>query len=150
MFRHILVPLDGSTHSQNALEKAADLALHYKAKISVLHVITDVLSSRVPDELRDYAKMEHVHVTEKDMLLGVARKLVEKAELQLRELGLIDIALSIDTGNVASKIVEFSQENDVDLIVMGRRGLGDLGGLLIGSVSHKVCHLADCACLTVK
>ena len=31
------------------------------------------------------------------------------------------MALSIDTGNVASKIVEFSQENDVDLIVMGRR-----------------------------
>ena len=77
-------------------------------------------------------------------------KLVETAELKLRELGLSDIGLSIDTGNVASKIVEFSQENDVDLIVMGRRGLGDLGGLLMGSVSHKVCHLADCACLTVK
>ena len=40
--------------------------------------------------------------------------------------------------------------NQDDLIVMGRRGLGDLGGLLMGSVSHKVCHLADCACLTVK
>ena len=150
MFRHILVPLDGSTHSQNALEKAADLALHYKARVSILHVITDVLRSRVPDELRDYATMEHVQVTENDMLLAVARKLVETAELQLRELGLSDMTLSIDTGNVASKIVEFSQENDVDLIVMGRRGLGDLSGLLLGSVSHKVCHLADCACLTVK
>ena len=33
---------------------------------------------------------------------------------------------------------------------MGRRGHGDLQGLLLGSVSHKVCQLADCACLTVK
>jgi chaperonin GroEL len=37
-----------------------------------------------------------------------------------------------------------------DMIVMGRRGLSDLQGLLMGSVSHKVSHLADCACLTVK
>ena len=43
-----------------------------------------------------------------------------------------------------------SKHEKPDMIVMGRRGLSDLQGLLMGSVSHKVSHLADCACLTVK
>lgn len=37
-----------------------------------------------------------------------------------------------------------------DLIAMGRRGLGGVKGLLLGSVSHKVSQLADCSVLTVK
>ena len=39
---------------------------------------------------------------------------------------------------------------DADLIIMGRRGLSDFTGLVIGSTSHKVGHLAPCACLTTR
>lgn len=149
MFHHILIPLDGSPHSRRALDWAADLAVRYGAKVSVLHVITDVARNRIPEELRNYSDLESIELNERDMLLEVAAKLMESAEKRLRECGLTDATFSIDTGNPASTIVQYCQDNDVDMIVMGRRGLGDLGGLLIGSVSHKVGHLADCACLTV-
>ena len=46
-------------------------------------------------------------------------------------------------------IAGYAKANAIDLIVMGRRGLGAIGGLLLGSVSHKVTQLAPCACMTV-
>jgi len=149
MFQRILVPIDGSTHSRRAVECAADLATRYDAKLNLLHVITNVARNRVPEELRDYAKLEQFELNEADMLLGVATKLVESARERALELGLADVTQAIEPGNPASVIAQYCQDHDIDLIVMGRRGLGDLGGLLIGSVSHKVSHLTDCPCMTV-
>jgi len=149
MFHHILVPIDGSPHARRAVDCATDLAVKYDAKLSLLHVITNVMSSRVPDELREYADIEHLELTQRDMLLDIATKLMDSAKARAQELGASNINASIETGNPASVIVRYCDDHDVDLIVMGRRGLGDLGGLLIGSVSHKVAHLSDCACMTV-
>jgi nucleotide-binding universal stress UspA family protein len=56
----------------------------------------------------------------------------------------------VEHGDPADQIVHAAERHHADLIVMGRRGHGDLKGLLLGSVSHKVCQLADTACLTVK
>ena len=53
-------------------------------------------------------------------------------------------------GDPAERILDCAKREHVDMIVMGTRGLSDLKGLLMGSVSHKVSHLADCACVTVK
>ncbi|NQU72224.1 MAG: universal stress protein, partial [Rhodospirillales bacterium] len=47
-------------------------------------------------------------------------------------------------------IIEYAEQHDIDMIVIGSRGLGDLKGMLLGSVSHKVAHLAECSCITVK
>jgi nucleotide-binding universal stress UspA family protein len=60
------------------------------------------------------------------------------------------VEVLIDIGDPASTIVRVSEDLEADLIVMGRRGRGDLGGLLLGSVSHKVGHLAACAVMTVR
>ncbi|NIO03304.1 MAG: universal stress protein [Proteobacteria bacterium] len=53
-------------------------------------------------------------------------------------------------GDPAERIIEFAREKSVDMIVIGSRGLGPVKGLFLGSVSTKVCHLADCTCVTVK
>ena len=47
-------------------------------------------------------------------------------------------------------IVAFAKDRGIDAIVMGSRGTGDMEGLLLGSVSHKVTSLAPCTCVTVK
>ena len=66
------------------------------------------------------------------------------------EKGRSDRSHGLAAGDPAKEILNIANEEHADIIVMGRRGLGDLAGLLLGSVSHKVAHLAECACLTVK
>ena len=46
-------------------------------------------------------------------------------------------------GNVAKTIVEAARDHGAGVIVLGSRGRGDLTALLLGSVAHKVIHLAD-------
>ncbi len=53
-------------------------------------------------------------------------------------------------GDPTSEILKYAEENDVDMIVLGSRGLGKLGMLMLGSVSHKVCNIAQRTCVTVK
>jgi len=53
-------------------------------------------------------------------------------------------------GDAAEEIVAAAEKVKADLIVIGTRGLSDLEGLVMGSVSHKVIHLAHCPCVTVK
>ena len=54
------------------------------------------------------------------------------------------------SGDPASRILETAAAEQADMIVMGSRGLGGLKGLLVGSVSNKVNHLAKCTCVCVK
>ena len=53
-------------------------------------------------------------------------------------------------GLAANQIVSIGAENGVDLIVMGSRGLSDVAGMFLGSVAHKVLHLAKCPVLIAR
>ena len=49
-----------------------------------------------------------------------------------------------------ANIIEYVKKNNIDAVVMGSRGMSDLKGLLVGSVSHKVSNLIECTCIMVK
>ena len=149
MFKKILVPVDGSEHAKRAIEYAADISVRYDAPVVLMHVMTRLGSDRVPEELREIAKMEHIEATEADVLKSVATGIVGNASDHAKSHGASNIQTVIEHGNPAKMIVSYCDDNDIDLIVMGRRGLGDLAALFVGSVSHKVAQLAKCACLTV-
>jgi nucleotide-binding universal stress UspA family protein len=53
-------------------------------------------------------------------------------------------------GHPAREIVEFAEKTGVDLIVMGTRGRGEIQGMILGSVSHRVSTCAKCSCLLVR
>ena len=146
MISKILVPVDGSRHANAAVEWASDLAVKFQARLMLLNVVIESGSGLVPDEYREYAKIERAEVTDWDLLESLARKIVGAAERRARSRG----ASAVEFGDPAAVILEQSKKFAADLIVMGRRGLGPLPGLFLGSVSSKVLHLADCACLTVK
>ena len=57
---------------------------------------------------------------------------------------------SVDHGHPPEHLLGMIEREGIDLVVMGRRGLGDPAGMLLADGSHQVSHLADRACLTVK
>ena len=150
MFNKILVPVDGSEHAGCAVETAADLAVRYDAHLGILHVLEKVASGRVPEGLAELEHIEHMRVTDTDILMSVANAIVRQAVTRCRELGVQRIGEEIAIGNPRVLIPQIALDNGFDLVVMGRRGLGRVADFMLGSVSHRVTQTTDCACLTVK
>ena len=150
MFHTVLAATDGSDYARKAVTIAADLAQKYDAKLIILHVMRDIGRTGVPEELRQYAKLEHIHVTEQDALESIAGQITESAKKLALEHEAPRVETRTEVGDATSIILSVAKEQDADLIVMGSRGLGDLQGLLMGSVSHKVAHMSECTCITVK
>jgi nucleotide-binding universal stress UspA family protein len=149
MFSNILVPVDGSTHSYKASECAGDLAAKYGAQVTLLYVVSETSASGVPEELRDLAMIEHIEITQWNWLEGVANQILQTAERSVRSRGAESVQTVVDQGEPSKVIIDFAKNHHADLIIMGRRGLGSIAGLLMGSVSHKVAHLVECPCMTV-
>ncbi len=76
--------------------------------------------------------------------------MVSNAEKRAREKGVDDIVGEVKEGPVARTIIARAEHHDVDMIVVGSRGLGNVEATLRGGVSHRVELLAKCPVLTVK
>lgn len=150
MIERILVATDGSDHATKAVVFAADLAAKYGAHLILLHAVSDWGSGRIPEELASYEQVEHVHVTERDVRVGIANEILRQAEAAARAEGATDLDVMLVDGHASKAILQTAKDRNADLVVLGSRGLGDAESLLMGSVSHKVCHQADCTCITVK
>lgn len=150
MFKTIVVAVDGSKHAMKAAMAAIDLAKHHDSK---LHALTVRYSrpSAVDDELKRFMEIEHLtSVVPEDMIEDASSKLIGYVRAKATEKGVTKIETVIRSGDAARCIAELANEVGADLIVMGSRGLGDVGGLLLGSVSHKVTSLSHCSCLIVR
>jgi nucleotide-binding universal stress UspA family protein len=137
MFKHILVAIDGSTNSRAALPAAIEVAKKFGGEIVVLHVSEHDRGHAVVFSLESPA--------EATMLVGDAVKNARDAGVTARG-ELRDVA----AGHVAKAIVEEASANDIDMVVMGSRGLSDVEGLLVGSVTHEVMQAANVPVLVVK
>lgn len=158
MFKTILVPLDGSEHSRRALSVAHRLASADDATLYLLNVpewppAKDLLGksvgarelgvSREKVEQTGRQLLEHIEAAEESGH-GVMKQ--TKAKVGISHVHTEDI---VRMGAPADVILEEAKRLGVDAIVMGSRGLSDLKGLLVGSVSHKVLHTAKCTVVTV-
>jgi len=149
MFKKILVAVDGSEQAKQAAAAAGEIAKSFGAQLVIMHVMRRTGSDRIPADLKELSRLEHIEVTEADMLRGVADTIVSGAKDVAESAGAGDIVTTIDAGNPADQVITYCKNNDVDMIVMGRRGLGDIASLFLGSVSHKLTQIAPCACLTL-
>ena len=149
MIRSVLVAVDGSEPGERAVDLASGIAAKCDAALTLLHVQAHHAHGGVPKDLEDYVRIEHVELTESEMMRQAREDLLRRAEARAREAGAETVSTALEVGDPAGVIAEYAKANAVDLIVMGRRGLGAIGGLLLGSVSHKVTQLAPCACMTV-
>lgn len=139
MYDRILVAMDYSKMSERALLAARDLALLSHGEVWVLH-------------LREREIMAKGGVLPPLETYGEAEKAVEATVETLIQAGVKAHGEVRNTifGYTAADIVQDAKEHDVDVIVMGSRGLTDLAGLVLGSTAHKVIHLADRPVLVVR
>lgn len=147
MIRKILVPVDGSEHSRTALEFACELSKKFEASLSVVHVVKDEAAERVVMVLGS----SHVTLPADPQRVAAAGQALIDAVTELVESkGCRLAAADSVSGSPAKEILAYAKDASIDTIVMGSRGLSDVGGLLLGSVSHKVSHLAPCTCIVVR
>jgi nucleotide-binding universal stress UspA family protein len=92
----------------------------------------------------------HVEMTERDIVKSLANEILYQAAERARQQGAGQIETTVQVGEPAREILAQAEQTEADLIVMGTRGLSDLQGLLMGSIAHKVSHLAPCSCITVR
>ena len=136
--KRILTPVDESLRSYRVVAKAAEMADAFQAKIILLHV-----RQKVPDILGEpYYQKVFDHFYDK------AEKTTAPLKKLLDDEG-VDHELLILEGDPAQAIILAAEDEKCELIVMGTRGLTDLKGMALGSVSHKVLHGADCMVLLV-
>ncbi|WP_223476282.1 universal stress protein [Oricola indica] len=144
MFEKITVATDGSDHASEAIRIACDLAKKYNSKLHIVHT---------PQAIGDTLIVGYTAVPvppTKEEIEKSGREVIGAAESEVREAGISDFTSQLVSGDPAHAIVEEAKAHKSDLIVMGRRGLGSLSGLLVGSTTTKVSQLAPCAVLTVK
>lgn len=136
MFERILVPTDSSEPSTRAVASAASLAGEHGSEIIVLHAVPRAVS-----------RFGAADVEEPEQ----ARDLVDDVVRHLKDRGLNarGEVIRVLEGHVARGIVETAGAVNADVIVMGTRGLSDLGGLFLGSVTHRVLHLSEKPVLVV-
>jgi nucleotide-binding universal stress UspA family protein len=138
MFEKILLAVDGSDPSRNAITVAGDLTRRYGSEVMVLHVQEKEVVTRAAG-FDPEASIE-------------ARELVDSAVRQLKdeEVSALGEVRAAWIGRVPRVIVDTAQEFGAALIVMGTRGLSDWGGMFLGSVTHRVLHLTSTPVLVVR
>jgi nucleotide-binding universal stress UspA family protein len=146
----ILHPTDGSEGARKALDFACELAAERHAQLLILHVQRRHGSERIPPELEAFSEIEHIRASEARLLRTAAEFVVDEAKVAAESRGIAEVDARVAEGDPAAEILDTARRRKVDAIVMGSRGLGDLEGLLLGSVSHKVAHGAPCSCLIVR
>ena len=150
MINNLLVAVDGSSHSLKAVDFASEIATCCKARLIILTVVKVHTIQELSAETRAYAKLEQIPALDLDALKMIAGELVEHAEKRSRERGVDDIVTKVQKGPVARTIIACALQHDVDMIVVGSRGFGNIEATLRGGVSHRVELLAKCPVLTVK
>ncbi len=134
----VLVAIDGSPISDLVLQHCARYAKMSGCDLTLLHVIEDIVPlSEVPNTpLRLERKKE-------------GAKILADAERILKDQGLECKTLLVE-GPVAQQIVNVAEENGVDYIFMGSRGLRGIKRMLLGSVADSVTRYAHCAVTIIR
>ncbi len=139
MYRRILLAVDGSENSLRATQEAVKIAsLIPECKIEVVYV-ADL--SKVKNEI--------LHSQGKEELEYERRKKLAPAE-EIIKLQNVDYEVKILHGTPGPTMIEYANEEQIDLVVIGSRGLNSLQEMVLGSVSHKVVKGVDCPVLMVK
>ena len=144
MFSKILVGTDGSETAVRALKSACDLTKTCNAELHIVHVPRPETVAFALGAMAGY----HVATTipSPEETEDAAQRVLQHA----KEAASVPVATArVLHGEPGDETVSYAKEIGADLIVTGRRGLGNLAGMVLGSTSQRIMHIAPCAVLTL-
>lgn len=138
----VLLTIDGSKSSERAVKHLIHwVKSSHPMDIHLLNVQPPIMSGEI--SLIATAKtVENLHHDKGEKTAESARALLDDAGIQY--------SFRIEFGSVAETIAQYARDNQCETIIMGTRGMGAMGNLILGSVSTKVIHLADAPVMLVK
>jgi nucleotide-binding universal stress UspA family protein len=139
MYKKILLASDGSDNAERAAKEAAGLAEELSSQIILAYITGTPPQSKLVKDNFD------VHKVLKDD----AEKKIKQTISALTEKE-IPYTLKVAIGDPADEIIRIAEKEKADLIILGSRGLGTIKGVVLGSVSRKVTHSAECPVMIVK
>ncbi len=133
MYEHILIPTDGSENVAQAIDNGIAIADEFGATVHALSVVPYVVTR---DRLRHDPEAE-------------AERAVEAIEQRCNEAG-VDVSTEVRTGNPPEEVLAYSEDHDIDVIIMGTHGRSGLEHAIIGSVAERVVRRSTVPVLTVR
>ncbi len=146
-FKRVLVPLDGSDLSQQALVPASELAARAGAELILLRAVN--VPIEVYPVFPPMAQAVEQITDTLDYLNEEARKELGILAAELRQKGLL-VAPIVENGHAAEVIVDEASAQEADLIIMATHGYGGLRRWALGSIADKVLHASNLPLLLIR
>ncbi len=155
----VLLVIDGSEHSQRAEDYLARFLLPEGVDVRVMHVLPpepmpDLVGRSWPVGAEMVMPVPSPEMEEATKQQAEAEQRQGEVLLAQSEANLNDSGINVDSvlvrGDAATEIINYIKEKNIDLVVVGSRGLSQVAGWLLGSVSRKLVHYAGCSVLIVK
>ncbi len=140
LYRHILIPLDGSKLAEAALKEALPLAKSAGARVTFIEAVWPIID--VMNTGTQVATVERIRKSEAQKYLGSVSRRAEWKGLKTETV--------VKVGPAADVIIDYARTKRADLIVMSTHGRSGLGRWAFGSIADKILRGADCPVLLVR
>ena len=146
MYKKILVATDGSENSKHAMNYAMETAAKWNAELLILTVIPRPLSYVTPLE----GSPAYIPQLDEDLKNAYSSINMQAAETVMKGQPEVEVRRLLKRGRPKEVILEVADEEDVDLVIVGSRGLGGISGWVLGSTSRHVIECCKKPVLIVK
>jgi len=140
--RHIMVATDGSESAGRAVDVAAKLAKGFASELLIVTVGGNL-------SFEEMNRLERAEGNIGEALDMLSNQILRAAKTRAERVGVENIRLESAWGDPAQSIIDAAARGAAEVLVVGRRGRGQLAGLLLGSVSQKLASLAPCITVIV-
>ena len=143
--------IDRSGYKERIINFTISLAKPLGAEIIAIHVIDKSTIVPATDAYGNYIGGDQIQATEEEELRKQADEILSEAELLGdKEKVKVDKAIIVAPSSSAAAIIDYAKKNNVDLIVVGTKGMTGLKHFLLGSVANNIISHAHCPVLAVK
>lgn len=141
LFKHVLIPFDGSASSRKALNVGLEMAQTFKANVSIVSV-----EEHLPQFAGDIGEVKEENERQDAYYAAIQREARELAKLRTLDFERANILV----GHVAQTIVSHAKAIQCDLIVMGHSGRSGVWADFLGTTVEKVSRHAHCTIVIVR